>query len=96
MSNFDALISLEGARTAILDVTHRSAIAAQAKSQNFAEEAVYFAFVAQQPMGRLAHTAEIAAVAVDDSGFTAGTTRRSRRRLVELSHDPVPPRNFST
>lgn len=52
-------------------------IAAQAKAEGRNEDEVYAAFVARQPMGRIATPEEIAALAVylaaDESAFTTGT-----------------------
>lgn len=54
-------------------------IATQAKAQNRTEEQVRADFISRQPMGRIATTEEIAALAVylasDESGFTTGTTQ---------------------
>ena len=57
----------------------RDRIAAQAASSGQTTAEVEAAFVARQPMGRLGHAQEIAALAVylasDESAFTTGTTQ---------------------
>ncbi len=57
----------------------RDRIAAQAKATGQTLEQTEAFFVGRQPMGRLGHTAEIAALAVylasDDSAFTTGTAQ---------------------
>jgi 2-keto-3-deoxy-L-fuconate dehydrogenase len=54
-------------------------IAEQARSQGVAVETVRAEFIARQPMGRLGHVNEIAALAVylasDESAFTTGTVQ---------------------